>query len=121
MKYSQEHWVKITEYQGHKFDGRYEVSDWGNVRNVETKQPLAQYSDNRGQGYMRVKIYDTKHVRTAIKIHRLVALNFVLPGGPDQTEINHRDGNVKNNSWTNLEWCTHAENMRAYGGQMYAV
>lgn len=121
MKYSQEHWVTIKEYQGHKFDGRFEVSDWGKVRNKATKKEVAQYSDGKGQGYMRVKLYDLKHVRTAIKIHRLVALNFVLPGGPDQTEINHRDGNVKNNSWTNLEWCTHKENLSAYARQRNAV
>lgn len=116
-----EQWKKITEYQGHAFTGRYEVSNWGNVRNTTTKVPLSTYSDNRGQGYLKVKIYDTEGTRVAIKIHRLVAFSFLEPGAPEQTEVNHKDGNPKNNSWTNLEWCTHQENIHHYHEARKAV
>lgn len=109
-----ERWRPITEYQGHTFDGSFEVSNWGRIRNVRTQKEVAQYSDNRGQGYMRVKLFDTQHCRTAIKVHRLVALNFIEPGRKDQNEVNHKDGNPKNNSWTNLEWCNRHENMSHY-------
>ena len=107
-----EKWKPITKYQSHKFDGSYEVSNWGRIRKVGTDYIVPPYSDNRGQGYMRVKLFDTEHRRTAIKIHRLVAYNFVEPGRADQTEVNHKDGNPKNNSWTNLEWCNRKENMQ---------
>ena len=109
-----EQWKAITEYQGHAFTGKYEVSNWGNVRNRDTKAPLAFYSDNRGQGYLKCKIYDTEGIRVAIKVHRLVAHTFLDPAEPGKTEVNHKDGNPKNNSWTNLEWCSHIENIHHY-------
>lgn len=45
-------------------------------------------------------------------IHRLVALAFLPPPGPGQTDINHKDGNRHNNTVDNLEWCTKSENER---------
>ncbi len=111
---TQEKWKTITEYQGHIFDGSFEVSNWGNVRNVNTQKPQPFYQDGRGQGYLRFKLYDTNHKRVAIKVHRLVAYAF-LPNAPTEKEvdIDHIDGNAKNNSFTNLRWCTHADNCRA--------
>lgn len=110
---SQELWKRITEYQGHSFSGEWEVSSWGNVRRVSDRKPMPYYSDNRGLGYLRFKMYDTEGVRVAIKVHRLVALNFKT--GPDMSvrnlEVNHIDGNTKNNSISNLEWVSHKENM----------
>lgn len=52
-----------------------------------------------------------------VKIHRLVALTFVLrperhkdkPFG--ELEVNHMDGDKTNNSKNNLEWCTTIENV----------
>lgn len=112
----QEKWVVVRDYQGHKFDGKYEVSCWGNVRNVETKKPLSKYCDNRGLGYLRVKMIDTNGVRVALKIHRLVALYFCpRPSDMRQFEdVNHIDGNTRNNSFSNLEWVTHEENIKKY-------
>lgn len=109
-----EQWKTITEYQGHAFTGKYEVSNWGNVRNRETQQPVAFYSDNRGQGYQKFKLVDTEGNRTALKVHRLVAYLFLDPPKEDQKEVNHKDGNPRNNSWTNLEWSTHQDNMAHY-------
>lgn len=42
-------------------------------------------------------------------IHRLVAAVF-LGDHPDLV-VNHKDGNKKNNAVSNLEWCTHKENI----------
>lgn len=46
-----------------------------------------------------------------IGVHRLVAAKFIGPC-PEGMEINHKDGNKENNHWTNLEYVTHAENIR---------
>lgn len=43
-------------------------------------------------------------------IHRLVWEHF-LEKNLEKKEINHKDWNKNNNSFSNLEWCTHAENM----------
>lgn len=110
---TQEKWKIITEYQGHIFNGSFEVSNWGNVRNVETKKSVPFYSDKRGQGYLRLKLYDIKRKRVGIKLHRLVAYSFLGSHSEEQNDVDHIDGNVKNNSFTNLRWCTHAENCRA--------
>ncbi len=105
-----EKWKVIDYYQGHEFSGKYEVSSWGNVRDVKTKTPLAFFSNNRGHGYLCTRIQDKKGIRAVIKIHRLVAFYF-LQKIEGKDEVNHKDGNVKNNSYTNLEWVTHTENM----------
>ena len=44
-------------------------------------------------------------------IHRLVAEAF-CSGYKENLQVNHIDGVKTNNHHTNLEWCTHAENMK---------
>ena len=48
--------------------------------------------------------------RKSVRVHRLVAQAF-LERQQHQIEVNHKDGNPKNNHVSNLEWCTHRENM----------
>ena len=109
-----EQWKTITHYKNFVFTGRYEISSWGNIRNRETKAPLTTYSNQRGQGYLKTKIHDTKGTRRALYIHQLVALYFLDAPESDDLDVNHIDGNTKKNSYTNLEWITHAQNMKEY-------
>ena len=54
----------------------------------------------------------------SIAVHRIVAMLFCpIPSRHegltfDDLEVNHKDGNITNNSHTNLEWVTGLENMR---------
>lgn len=106
-----EQWKPITHYKNFTFTGKYEISSWGRIRNRETKAPLATYSNQRDQGYLKTKIVDTKGTRRALYIHRLVALYFLDAPDAEGLEINHIDGDSQNNSYTNLEWISHAQNM----------
>lgn len=68
-----------------------------------------KFSTN-GRGYRSTLLtYNGKHIN--IRIHRLVAENFVdNPMG--YSEVNHIDGNKDNNHANNLEWCTRSENIQ---------
>ncbi len=46
-------------------------------------------------------------------IHRIVALAFI-PLRDGALEVNHKDGNRKNNAVENLEWMTRLENVHHY-------
>lgn len=117
-----ERWIAIRYYKGFTFDGKYEISSWGQIRNAETQKPLATYSNQKGQGYLKTKIVDQDGVRRALYIHQLVAFYF-LPQLPQQDgmDVDHIDGNVHNNSFTNLRYLSHAENVKSYHEARKAV
>jgi hypothetical protein len=106
------------------YEGIYQVSCEGTVRSMdriitaplndiirthsvigkEMKQSLSK------DGYPRVGLTKhNKHVK--IKVHRLVASAFV-PNPHNYTEVNHIDGDKKNNNFTNLEWCDRSHNIK---------
>lgn len=49
----------------------------------------------------------------SVRVNRLVAMAFVHNDDPDtKVEVNHIDFNRKNNESDNLEWCSHADNIK---------
>lgn len=82
----------------------YEVSSMGAVRHNGRmlKQSLSR-------GYYAVVLCN-KGIRKHFRVHRLVALCFLTCR--TGTWINHKDGNKRNNSVNNLEWCTPSENQK---------
>ena len=50
--------------------------------------------------------------RRSIGVHRLVAMCFVDGRSDERNEVNHKDFDRTNNAATNLEWMTHAENIK---------
>jgi hypothetical protein len=86
----------------------FEVTTSGDVR-LTTRKRIKKPSDN-GRGYLYVaKIIDGKAKH--FYVHRLVAATF-LPNPNNYQEINHIDGNKKNNNVSNLEWCSRSDNLR---------
>lgn len=102
------------------FENYYEVSNLGNVRGVDRLIPWNGTTRNQkgkmcrliedGAGYIRVDL--NKNGKRKLKsVHRLVAGAF-LPNTENKPEVNHIDGNKKNNILENLEWVTRSENMK---------
>lgn len=90
------------------FEGMYQISNLGNVKNVSTGRILAKTYD--GKGYRCSKLCkDGK--RYYFLTHRLVAKCF-LPNPYDYTLVNHKDGNTDNCCVDNLEWCNNSYNVR---------
>lgn len=107
---------KGLKYQEFDFSDKYEISEYGDIRNIQTNNVLKP-SINRG-GYKFVCISLNKSngngQRKLIIIHKAVAYTFLL--NPNNCNcIDHIDCNKLNNHYSNLEWVTYKENsIRAY-------
>lgn len=95
-------WKNIVEYEG-----VYQISNKGNVRNTRTGRKLKVF--NTGLGYMGVNLCLYGKYKTYL-IHRLVGVHFV-PNPYNKPEVNHIDEDKVNNNADNLEWCTRKENI----------
>ena len=90
------------------YEDLYFATSNGQIWSCKTRSYLSQNKDKRG--YLRVALRKDGIERTE-KVHRLVLSAFVpQPKGKDQ--VNHIDGNKKNNNLNNLEWVTGKENMQ---------
>lgn len=90
-----------------RLEGRYEVSSGGDVRRVHDGL-IPRRRPNKPGGYQQVCIACRMRF-----VHQLVAAAFLGPC-PDGFEIDHKDGDRDHNAAANLEYVTHAENMRRY-------
>ena len=114
-----EYWKKIEGY-----NGRYEVSDKGNIRSVDMFIGTHVYKGKilsqtkKNNGYMEVGlIYKGK--RKFELVHRIVAKTFI-PNPNGLPCVNHRDEVKTNNSVTNLEWCDNKYNSN-YGSRINRI
>lgn len=82
----------------------YQVSNFGNVKSlIRNKILILSYSHN---GYRLVSLQ-----RKTFRVHRLVAEHFI-PNPNNYPCVNHIDSNRKNNDVSNLEFCTHKQNIQ---------
>jgi len=92
----------------------YQISSEGKVKR------FVRYRNSSPDGSMKIRAYgkfgyqgvclSEENKKKSILLHRLIAETFLGPCPPDK-EVNHIDGNKKNNAYSNLEYVTHRENI----------
>jgi len=97
----------------------YEASSLGRIRSIErhlirsngrphlVKSKILKPATDES-GYHRCGIIINSKLVT-IKVHRAICTTF---NGTSELEVNHIDGNKKNNAAINLEWVTRSENLK---------
>lgn len=98
------------------YEGFYQVSNLGNVKRVGSFRGVNKaYLENyyltkvdNGKGYLRVKL-TVNNKSKRIMLHRIIAEAYI-PNPNNYKVINHINGNKKDNSIENLEWCTQSYN-----------
>lgn len=97
----EEVWKDVGVFPG------YVISNLGRVMNKKTGR--VHKGNEINGGYIQVQLGGRK--RKMFLVHRLVAMAFI-PNPHNHPEVNHEDGDKKNNTVSNLTWCTHKENIR---------
>ena len=95
------------------YEGLYSIQDDGKVwshRNQKFLKP--RLLGRKGNQYFAVALCKNGK-RSSKKIHKLLADHFIYNDDPEnKTQCNHKDGNKLNNALSNLEHCTHSENVQ---------
>ena len=124
----QEIWKDVVGYEG-----LYQVSNLGRVKSLSKFHCTSKNYSSLGywskekilkpivgvQGYLYVSLYDKNKKKKSKRIHQLVAQAFI--SNPNNLPfVNHKDENVKNNVYSNLEWCTAKYNCN-YGTRLQRI
>lgn len=103
-------WKDVPGYEGY-----YQVSNLGNVKSLMRpgawRERILIPCEYKEKGYLYVNLNKPGSKPKKHKIHRLVAKAF-LENSFNYPEVNHKDGDKKNNTVSNLEWCTGIYNKR---------
>lgn len=85
----------------------YSINKNGIVFSLKKDRKQLSISHTKN-GYCQVELC-INGIRKKHLLHRLVAESFIS-NELNKPQVNHIDGNKKNNSVLNLEWCTRSEN-----------
>ena len=113
LRFICEEWLPCPNYET-----SYEVSNLGRVRSIDrvsgkrkgiVKGKILVQTPNRRK-YLEVRLFKDGESIPKI-VHRLIAKAFISNPN-DLPQVNHKDGDKKNNSVANLEWITNSENQK---------
>lgn len=93
------------------YNDAYHISNYGRVVSTKYGKSRTLRPSVCGQGYSQVCLCINGKMRVH-KIHRLVAIKFLVDTDESRICVNHKDANRKNNHIDNLELCTQGENVR---------
>lgn len=108
-------WKDIVGYED-----LYQVSNLGNIKSKERivkngnrvffKKEKILTPFLQKTGYLTITLLKDNKIKSHY-IHRLVAIAFIK-NDFDLEQVNHKDGNKRNNNVNNLEWCSRSENIK---------
>lgn len=92
------------------YSSKYLISNYGRVFSLNYRRSgkVKEIKPYNKKEYLAVDLLFSGK-RNTIKVHRLVASHFI-PNLKSKPQVNHIDGNKKNNHFSNLEWATNSEN-----------
>ena len=102
---------KISQIVG--YEGLYSVTSDGRVFSHKRNKFLSNTKRNlKGAGWYQMYVLtNASGIKKSVSGHRLVADAFI-PNKDNLKCVNHIDGDKTNNDISNLEWCTHKQNMQ---------
>lgn len=105
-EYKDEEWKPILGYE------EYYISNYGRVKKYSKQYKsfhLNTLCENKNTKRLYIALYKNgKHQN--LQISRLVGFNFVDGYSAENNTINHKDGNIQNNYYKNLEWVSQSSN-----------
>ena len=99
----------------------YAVSNYGHIMNIKTGQIMKENYRPNGYGYYCLCAEDAKYGQKKYTTHRIVLETFDPREDAKELQVNHKNGNKKDNYYnklmedgtyeSNLEWSTRKENI----------
>ena len=101
------HSIFMSNWKPHPVQKDILVSDDGRILSYKKGTHIELKQSDNGCGYYRVGVGHSN----PMYVHRLVAETYIENPEPEvRTQVNHKDGNKKNNTISNLEWVSPSEN-----------